>query len=122
MTIVRVPRPPQSAMNKDRPVSSLLKNQILHLQEAEFRLPARDQTNIYINRIRTEGEAAEYIRQVTAKLHPESVALKHGRGMAIAAMAEEKPIRRKAKIAKGKTHGKRTGNRAHAKDRTRRKT
>jgi len=41
-------------MNPDRPVSSLLKTQIVHLQEAEFRLPVNRQTNIYINRIKTE--------------------------------------------------------------------
>jgi hypothetical protein len=71
MTIIRVPKTPASAMNPDRPVSSLLKNQIEHLQAAEFRLPARQQTNIYINKIKTERQAAEYIRQVTARLHPE---------------------------------------------------
>jgi hypothetical protein len=59
MTLIHVPRPPKSAFYKDRPVSSLLKNQIRHLQEAEFNL------------IKTEGEAAEYIRRVTAKLHPQ---------------------------------------------------
>lgn len=59
MTLIHVPRPPKSAFYKDRPVSSLLKNQIRHLQEAEFNL------------IKTEGQAAEYIRRITAKLHPE---------------------------------------------------
>jgi|SRR6185312_9265762 len=58
MTLIHVPRPPKSAFYKDRPVSNLLKNQIRHLQEAEFNL------------IKTEGQAAEYIRRVTAKLHP----------------------------------------------------
>lgn len=122
MTIIRVPRPPQSAMNKDRPVSSLLKNQILHLQEAEFRLPARDQTNIYINKIKTEGEAAEYIRRVTAKLHPEGIAPKHGRVMTIAAMAEKTPIKRKTRTAKEATRKRRAINKAYARDKKRRKT
>ena len=71
MTVIKVPKPPKSAFNRNRPVSALLKNQILHMQEVEFRFPARDQTNIYINKIKTEGEAAEYLRQVTARLHPE---------------------------------------------------
>jgi ArsR family metal-binding transcriptional regulator len=56
-------------MNKDRPISTLLKNQIRHLQEAEFRLPVSGQTDVYINSIKTEGEAAEYIRKVTAAIH-----------------------------------------------------
>ena len=69
MTLIKVPKPPRSALDKDRPISSLLKTQVEHLQAAEFRLPAKAQTNIYINTIKTEGEAAEYIRQVTARLH-----------------------------------------------------
>lgn len=69
MTTIKVPKPPKSALNKDRPISTLLKNQIRHLQEAEFRLPVSGQTDVYINAIKTEGEAAEYIRQVTAAIH-----------------------------------------------------
>jgi hypothetical protein len=69
MTLIKVPKPPGSALDKGRPISSLLKTQVEHLQEAEFRLPAQAQTNIYINAIKTEGEAAEYIRKVTARLH-----------------------------------------------------
>jgi hypothetical protein len=73
VSVIVVPKPPKQAFNPDRPVSALLQNQILHMQEAEFRLPARRQTNIYINNIRTEGQAAEYISKVTAQLHPDAV-------------------------------------------------
>lgn len=69
MAIIKVPQPPKSAFNKQRPVSSLLRSHLEHLQRAEFRLPADMQTNIYINAIRTEGEAADYIGKVTARLH-----------------------------------------------------
>ena len=69
MAVIPVPRASRYAGNQDRPVSMLLKNQILHLQEAEFRLPAKFQTNIYIHAIQTEGEAGEYIRQVTEAIH-----------------------------------------------------
>jgi len=69
MAIIKIPAPPKSSMNRDRPVSGLLKSQILHLQEAEFRLPAKYQTNIYIHSIRTEGDAGEYIREVTQAIH-----------------------------------------------------
>ena len=104
MAIIKVPKPPRSAFDKNRPVSALLKNQIVHLHEAELRLPARQQTNIYINKIKTEGEAAEYIRQVTAKLHPEGAPRV---GFDIAAAGESKPARKtKAKsksITKAKT-------------------
>jgi hypothetical protein len=91
MTVIKVPEPPKSAFNKNRPVSALLKNQILHLHEAELRFPARDQTNIYINNIKTEGQAAQYIRQVTAKLHPTGIKQKR---FAIAAVGENKPARK----------------------------
>ena len=102
MTIIKVPKPPQNAMNQDRPISSLLKNQIRHLQEAEFRLPVRAQTNIYINTIKTEGEAADYIRRVTTTLQKQHAAAlkpaqaikqktKAGPKFTIAAVGKSKP-------------------------------
>ncbi|HEX4424032.1 MAG TPA: hypothetical protein VH079_01440 [Terriglobales bacterium] len=103
MTVIKVPQPPKSAFNKNRPVSALLKNQMEHMQTAEFRLPARQQTNIYINKIRTEGEAAEYIRQVTAILHPEGA---RPAGLELAAMAERKSARKKKGKVKPKTKKK----------------
>lgn len=69
MTILRVPVPAKNSFNPDRPVSGLLEAQILHLQNAEKRLPLDLRSNIYINAIKTEGEAAEYVRQVTAAIH-----------------------------------------------------
>jgi hypothetical protein len=98
--VIKVPKPPESAFNKNRPVSALLKNQILHLQEAELRFPARDQTNIYINNIKTEGQAAEYIRQVTAKLHPAGSQQKRSD---IGAMGENKTPRKSRPKRNGKT-------------------
>jgi hypothetical protein len=96
VTVIVVPKPPKSAFNKHRPVSALLKNQILHMQEAEFRLPARQQTNIYINKIKTEGQAAEYISKVTARLHPKAT---RRVTFDIAAMGERKRTRKaKTKI------------------------
>jgi hypothetical protein len=89
MAVIIVPKPPKGAFNKNRPVSALLKNQILHLQQAEFRLPVRQQTNIYINKIKTEGEAADYIERVTRELHPEGA-----RRFDIAAMREPRPSRK----------------------------
>lgn len=66
---INLPPLPKGAMNKNRKVSGLLKAQILHLHEAERRLPLRHHTDIYINAIKTEGEAAEYIRRVTEAIH-----------------------------------------------------
>jgi hypothetical protein len=69
MTIIPVPRPSKKAMNPNRPVSALLLAQIQHLQHAERRLPLRYRTTIYTHAIKTEGEAARYIREVTEAIH-----------------------------------------------------
>jgi hypothetical protein len=112
MTVIRVPVPAKNSFNPDRPVSGLLKAQILHLQDAEKRLPLDLRSNIYINAIKTEGEATEYIRQVTEAIHEAHVdaarrRAKHRRkarpSIAIAAAADEQPVRTtKKKVARKK--------------------
>lgn len=109
-TKITLPPLPDSAMNKDRPVSGLLKAQILHLHEAERRLPLRHHTDIYINAIKTEGEAAEYIRAVTEAIHDAhaAAAAKRARPVVkrkgvieIAAVADDRPRKRGKKKEKG---------------------
>lgn len=70
MVLIHVPRP-KNAYNPDRPVGSLLKAQVDHLREAESKLPLRhrDEIDTYIKAIKTEGEAAAYIRKVTEAIH-----------------------------------------------------
>lgn len=113
MTVIKVPvlDVRQSAMNPDRPVNSLLKAQIQHLQEAEKNLPLRYRTEIYANAIKTEGEAAKYIRAATeaiARAHAEASAQQvtpaygRKRGIEIAAVAQSKPANRSGSVAKGK--------------------
>ena len=70
MTLIPVPKPDlREAMNPSRPVNALLKAQMEHLHDAEKRLPLRYHSEIYVNAVKTEGEAAEYIRQVTEAIH-----------------------------------------------------
>src|SRR5579864_2746369 len=69
MTIINVPRPPKSAHNPDRSASSLLMSQVEQLHHAEKRLPLRYRSEVYINAIKTERDAAEYIREVTLAIH-----------------------------------------------------
>ena len=69
MPAIHVPRPSKNAMNPDRPVNALLLAQVSNLQHAERRLPLRYRTRIYTHAIKTEGEAAEYIREVTEAIH-----------------------------------------------------
>jgi uncharacterized protein YdbL (DUF1318 family) len=68
MALIHVPRP-ENAWNPNRPANALLKSQIVHLHDAELKLPVRQQTDIYVNAIKTEGEAADYVRQVTEAIH-----------------------------------------------------
>ena len=69
MTMIRVPKP-AAAPNRKRPLSDLLKKQVEHFHHAEKKqIPYDKRTGIVPQAIRTEGEAAEYIRMVTEKLH-----------------------------------------------------
>jgi hypothetical protein len=101
MALIPVHKPPNSAWNPNRPMSSLLKWQVEHLHEAEKRLPRQHHTDIYVNAIKTEGEAADYIRAVTEAIHnAHAEALrarrtpKRRRGIEIAAVADEEAERR----------------------------
>jgi hypothetical protein len=73
MAVIPVPKPSPKAMNPNRPVNALLLAQVEHLQHAERRLPLKYRTEIYTHAIRTEGEAALYIREVT-----EAIRAAHG--------------------------------------------
>jgi len=74
MARIAVPKPPASAYNPDRPVSGLLKAQAEHMSAAAHSLPLKFRARIdrYHKAIRTEGEAAEYVRQVTEAIHAAS--------------------------------------------------
>lgn len=108
-TKIAVPRPPAGAMNQGRKVSHLLKAQLLHLHKAERRLPLRYHTDIYINAIKTEGEAAEYIRRVTEAIHAAHAAAEAKRarptvkwksGIDIAAVADDNPSKKRKRKGK----------------------
>lgn len=105
MALIHVPRP-RNAMDPDRPVNALLKAQMLHLHDAEWKLPVRHHTDIYINAIKTEGEAGEYIRQVTEAIHAAHAAAAAQRARAvakrkqiieIAAVADDGPVRKRTR-------------------------
>src|SRR4051812_47063188 len=119
MALIRVPKPPKSAYDPDRPMSSLLKSQIEHLREAEGKLPLRYRSEWYIKAIRTEGEAATYIRDVTEAIHVAHAdaerarrAPKRKRVIEIAAVADESAERertRRATKKRGVARRKKTG-------------
>jgi hypothetical protein len=108
MTLIHVPRPPKNAYNPDRPISALLKQQVEHLYDAEKRLPSRYRSEIYVNAIKTEGEAASYIRAVTEAIHDAHAdaararrAPLRRRGLEIAAVADQ-PQKKRARTTKKK--------------------
>ena len=71
-TSIRVPIPPPSAFNKNRPAGCLLQAQLLHFHRAESaRLPKEKRDGRRPEDIRTEAEAASYIAAVTKVLHPQ---------------------------------------------------
>jgi hypothetical protein len=69
MAVILIPRPSKKAYNPERAANALLLSQIEHLQHAERRLPLRYRSKIYTHAVRTEGEAATYIREVTEAIH-----------------------------------------------------
>lgn len=105
MEIIHVPRPSKKAMDQNRPANALIMSQISHLQHAERRLPLRYRSQIYTHAIHTEGEAAEYIREVTQAIHQahaDTVKRRAKHGLAIAAAAE-KPKRKSTSKGKAKS-------------------
>lgn len=68
MVVIKVPEP-RGVIDPSRPVNALLKAQVEHLHEAERALPPKYRSEIYIRAIQTEGEAAEYIQEITEAIH-----------------------------------------------------
>jgi hypothetical protein len=99
MAIIAVPKPSKKSMNPGRDVNCLLRTQVEHLQHAERRLPLRYRSAIYTHAIRTEGEAAQYIREVTEAIHK-----------AHADVAKERGKRSRAAKGRSKRKAKRTKN------------
>jgi len=69
--VVKVSKPAPGSYNPERPITSLVRNQILHLSLAERHLPKTERSGIDIYSIKTEGQAGEYIDHLTRKLHPQ---------------------------------------------------
>lgn len=64
--VIRIPKVPADAYNKNRPVSDLLWEQVEHLA-AVVKREIDDERRA----IRTEGQASAFIRKMTAILHPQ---------------------------------------------------
>lgn len=73
--VVRVPRPSSESFNKNRLLSSntLLESQFHHFRDVEKTLPLKHRTGMDASKIKTQAEAAEFIRKVTEHLHPAGI-------------------------------------------------
>jgi hypothetical protein len=69
---VPIPKSDPASLNKNRPISLLIREQVEHLHDVELTLPPEEQTGIDTSTITTEIEAARYIAAVTSRLHPEA--------------------------------------------------
>ncbi|MBV8847901.1 MAG: hypothetical protein JO307_34235 [Bryobacterales bacterium] len=76
--VIRVPRAPKTSYNPQRPLvkNTLLLNQVRHFREVEKTLPPEMRSGIDFESIKTEGDAAEYVRRITAVLHPQGAKVK----------------------------------------------
>ena len=100
---------PKDAYDPDRPISSLIRTQLLHLHHAEHLvIPQKERTNININTLHTERQASEYIQKVTALLH------KHGKPAAKKTAAKKTTSKKTAakNTATKKTVGKKAAGKA----------
>ncbi len=88
---VKVPALDRKAYNPQRPISDLVKNQVLHLSLAERHLPKKDRTGTDVYSIRTEEEAARYIHHLTAKLHPQGARKAKRRSVSKVKMGSPRP-------------------------------
>ena len=68
MNLIAVPKP-KSTMSQNRPMNTLLRAQVEHLQHVERRIPLKYRSKIYTQAIKTEGEEAAYIRHMTEAIH-----------------------------------------------------
>jgi hypothetical protein len=104
MAIIKVPKP-QGVIDPSRPVNALLKAQIEHLHEAERALPLKYRSEIYIRAIQTEGEAAEYIQEITEAIHAAHRDAEQKRAR-VAAKKKGKPVISIAAVADVRTEQK----------------
>lgn len=71
MAVIKVGKPPASAFNKNRPASKLLKSQVQHLEWAVRPASRRKPNQLPKISVKTEGQAAARIAELTRQLHPD---------------------------------------------------
>jgi hypothetical protein len=69
--IMKVPKPPKSAYDHGRFISSLIHHQLRHFHDVEKSLLKDSQKLTDISKIETELQASKYLKKMTALLHPQ---------------------------------------------------
>ena len=108
MAVIRVPKTPKGAFNKNRPVSKLLKSQLDQLEWAVRPASQRKPYQLPKTSVRTEGQAAERIGELTRLLHPEGAKTSPTLAEPQAGRARTKSARTKTKRAKPRPRSKRS--------------
>jgi hypothetical protein len=108
MAVIRVPKTPKKAFNKNRPASKLLKSQVAHLEWAVRPASERKPYQLPKASVRTEGEAAARIEELTRLLHPEGAKTSPTLAEPQAARARTKNARPEKKRAKSRPRSKRS--------------
>lgn len=71
--VIRVPKPPRSAFNKERPASRLLLDQMIHIANA-LGVHLKHLDNRAAENPVTEEQAGHFVRLATSILHPHTAA------------------------------------------------
>jgi hypothetical protein len=76
--VIRIPRASRSSYNPQRPLSknTLLQNQVNHFRQLEIQLPEDRRSGMDFASVKTEADASEYVRKMTAILHPHGAKVK----------------------------------------------
>jgi hypothetical protein len=84
--VISIPKPPRDAFNKHRPVSDLLWTQVEHLA-AVVKRDIDDERRA----INTEGQASDFIKKMTAILHPDGAPKKQKGGPSAGSAGKKQP-------------------------------
>ena len=108
--VAKVPKTPKSAYDHGRFISSLIEHQIKHFHDIEKSLLKPGQELTDISKIKTELHASEYLKKMTALLHPQGAEKPRK-------VAPPRKTRKRAKAAKSKGKVKTKSKRGKRKNR-----
>src|SRR6266513_824179 len=97
--VAKVPKTPKSAYDHGRFISSLIEHQVKHFHEIEKSLLKPGQERTDITKIKPALQASEYLKKMTALLHPQGAEKPRK-------VAPPTQPRKRANAAKSKSKGK----------------